>query len=170
MIRGLVVAMAMAACAQGAELEDPQLAAPLVLHETEPAVTICGMAFDPAPELLAATEAAAERWSAATGCDVRVEPGGVPVRITSPEERGGHRAAAVRDRATGDWSVGVAPGLLPWTAETMLVHELGHVLGCLEHTTGGLMAERFELYTPIDASALACVCTAIACAVFAPER
>src|SRR5689334_8283138 len=41
----------------------------------------CGMAFDPAPELADATRAAAERWSVATGCDVRVEAGGIAVSL-----------------------------------------------------------------------------------------
>jgi len=134
-----------------------------------PIVARCGMTFDPAPALLEATEAAATRWSAATGCDVRVEAGGVPVRFASAEERGGHQAAAVRNRVTGEWSVGVAPSLLRWTAETLLTHELGHVLGCLGHTTDGLMAETTTLYAPIDASALDCVCSSLACALFAPE-
>jgi hypothetical protein len=167
-IRSLVLALAIAACAQRADI-DPQLVGPFVLHAGEPDPAPCGMAFDPAPELLAATESAAARWSAATGCDVKVESGGVQVRIASTAERGGHQAAAIRNRETGEWFVGVAPGLLPWTAETLLAHEFGHVFGCLRHSAEGLMAETTRLNAPIDVEALACVCTAFDCTVFAPE-
>jgi hypothetical protein len=167
-IRGLVLMLGVAACAQGAEI-DPQLEGPFVLHAggPEPEPAPCGLAFDPDPELLEATEAAAARWSAATGCDVRIEAGGIAVRIASTEQRGGHQAAARRNRETGEWAIGVAPGLLPWTADTLLTHEFGHVLGCVEHTPDGLMAEVIELYAPIDESALRCVCAVLECAVFA---
>jgi hypothetical protein len=45
------------------------------------------MAFDvQAPELLEGTTTAAARWSKATGCDVRVETDGIPVRWATTEE------------------------------------------------------------------------------------
>ena len=63
MIRGLAMMLACVACAQGAEI-DPQLAGPFVLHADAPEPAPCGMAFDPAPTLVEATQRAAERWRA----------------------------------------------------------------------------------------------------------
>jgi hypothetical protein len=169
----LVLAMGLAACSSGVELEDARLSdADWVLHEAEPEP--CGMAFDPDPELLAATEAAAKRWSAATGCDVRIEAGGVPIVLAEPQdvrdESGTPKRAITEVRDGLPVRIAYRRGpLLPWTVETMLTHEMGHALGMREHTQTGLMAETTELGAPIDAESLAGVCAVLECSAFVPE-
>jgi len=126
------------------------------------------MAFDPAPELADATRVAAERWSAATGCDVRVEAGGVPVVLhPNPTLADGTPRRAVFDAGVGEIRYR-AGNIVSWTAETMLAHEIGHVLGCHGHP-GDAMAEETALRAPISAEPLECVCAAFPCASFSPE-
>jgi hypothetical protein len=195
MMRGLVLVMAMAACAQGAELEDPQLAGPFMLHqaEAEPEPVPCGMAFDPAPELLAGTEAAAERWSAATGCDVRVEAGGVPMKAwtslfaeTRPD---GH---TLLSRINHGGTMRHICGLSTWTEDASAVriidvslpypgcedvewsvaHEMWHALVAVKgHALSGIGAsgDSPDKSALIDAASLAAVCSSLPCSVFSPE-
>ncbi len=169
MIRGLVLVLGMAACSQGAESEDPQLAGPFVLHAGEPEPAPCGMAFDPAPELLAATEAAAARWSAATGCDVRVEAGGVPVIVADDLRTASGKRAAEAWRHTAaepdvcrridvDSELG---------GPISVAHGLGHCLGARGHAESGLMADGAP--GVIDAASLSLVCSLLDCTAFAPE-
>src|SRR5688572_7257453 len=107
MMRGLVLVMAMAACAQGAELEDPQLAGPFVLHAGAPERLV----FSPDEALQLSTAAAAERWSNAGGLDVRVGDGGARVeaadRVFQPSS--GEEVCAHAYRAEGRIVVATRP-------------------------------------------------------------
>jgi hypothetical protein len=137
----------------------------------------CGLALDPIPELLEGTRVAAARWSAATGCDVRVEAGGVPVRFATNEEVTGEdgelgRGVTSFDKATAELVfIGYRSGpVLPWTVDMTLTHELGHALGCHSHTSdGGVLDTPSQLYSKITADALTCTCASLACEVMVPE-
>lgn len=143
----------------------------------EPSAPSCGFALVPAPALVAEVKAAAERWSAATGCDVRIERGGVRVRLVPP----------MRTR-----SGGVQPGLTHWLDSGELVidvtdersapvipHELGHLLQLLgdapppperAHLTDGfsLLASGGGEGFITDAD-LEFVCSGFPCAARVPE-
>jgi hypothetical protein len=190
MIRGLVLILGLAACAQ-AEKIDPQLAGPFVLHETEPAVTLCGIALDPAPELAEATEAAAARWSAATGCSVHVEAGGLPVRAqgfifaeelpsgltrlhdTDPQLRYRELCGATLWRDDGATAVGILIATNDLCdSEEGAAHELGHLMAAKRgHSERGLMAgvNEPERTGAIDSASLEWVCEHFPCAAFNPE-
>lgn len=177
MMRGLVLVLAMAACAQGAEI-DPQLVGPFVPRAGELEPASCGMAFDPAPELLEATEAAAVRWSAATGCDVRVEAGGVPVVLVRGLVTASGKRAAGAWRHTAESDVCLRVDIDDeFGGPRAVAHELGH---CLmhrvnlapqnlagSHAESGLMAEGAP--GDIDGASLSLVCSSFDCAAFTPE-
>lgn len=60
--------------------------------------------------------------------------------------------------------------LLSWTVETTLAHELGHALGCHDHTTDGSVLDTpAPLYSKITSNALDCVCATLACEAYQPE-
>jgi hypothetical protein len=125
------------------------------------------MVFSPATELLDATTRAAARWSAATGCDVRVGTGGIPVVIL-PEVIL-NNGEARRSRAV----VGSSNDRIEYRrrnladAGEIMPHELGHMLGGYGHSDSGVMKGLPE--TPIDAASLLLVCENLHCESFAPE-
>lgn len=118
----------------------------------------CHVTLTPHDVLRADVEAAAERWSGSTGCDIEVGEGGVPVelvlRIQRPDGSDAPGATAA-DRSYVHISSRVGSSQ---RARTVL-HELGHLLGMNgEHAVG-----------VIDAEALSEVCSARACSAFRPE-
>jgi hypothetical protein len=126
--------------------------------------------------LLAETTVSAARWSAATGCDVRVEVGGLPVRFATPEELtmedGGHARGVASFGDDGQVKfIGYRSGSMnDWTVDMTLTHELGHALGCHSHTNdGSVLDSPSQLYSKITANALECVCASLNCEVFVPE-
>jgi len=176
MIRGLVLVLALASCAQGAELEYVDLSGPFVLRAASPELDLepCRIAFDPAPELLDATERAAGRWSAATGCDVHVQSGGIVIAVL-PEVID-NSGKATRARTTTVWIDGIlhtnriefrADSLDQ--AERIIPHEMGHALGGYGHAETGLMKEAPGNSEPIDAASLELVCSTLPCAWLSPE-
>lgn len=148
-------------------LDDAETPAPA---PTEPEG--CGMVFSPVPELLEATELATARWSAATGCDVRVGEGGVPVVFVDPiadglvGENGETAAGGVyRYELTGVCAqIGqVAEYMTPQT----VAHEMGHCIGQPGHTEDGLMSPYAK--GQLNAASLQRVCDVFPCAAFVPE-
>ena len=116
----------------------------------------CAVTFSPHELLRGATELAAARWAAATGCAVEVGPGGVPVelalRITRPDG----------SQAPGMWHAGKVSVHGATGAEQRartILHELGHALGMQSERCKGC----------IDPGALAEVCSALPCRAFEPE-
>lgn len=135
--------------------------------------SLCGLALDPEPGLVNATRVAAARWSAATGCGIRIAPGGV--RIAFVEQP--RLADGTPKRAVTIWSSLGHPlrieyrrsGFAEHAAEVLLAHELAHALGMREHTGTGIGADPVTLQANIDAATLDAVCSAWRCASFNPE-
>lgn len=190
-MRGLVLVLAIAACAQGAEI-DPQLVGPFVLHASSPEPEPCGMAFDPAPALLAATEDAAARWSAATGCDVRVEAGGVPIvawyslfveyregrALLSSINHGGtmRHICGLSTWTDDDSAVRIIDVSQPYPGcedtEWSVMHEMFHALvGERGHSESGVGASGNDpdRSPRIDEASLLAVCSRRPCSAFTPE-
>jgi hypothetical protein len=140
----------------------------------EPPVETCGMVFSPVPELLEATGVAAARWSAATGCDVRVGDGGVPVsEKTDLRDNEGAviygKASVILTADTREY-VGCAGIVLSATrGHSTLVHEMGHCLGAVGHTDGGVIDDHSNGSMSITAPDLSLVCENLDCAGFSPE-
>lgn len=136
-----------------------------------------------AVEVAEAVEGWAERWSAASGLDITVAAGGIPVVIESEvldaqgspmcagtgvvREPGGDRYRFTRMRLAFP-----TPKRCPgWQAS--IGHELGHVLAGPDapHAASGV----FEAWQPvgtravIDEASLDAVCTFAPCTAFAPE-
>lgn len=140
----------------------------------QPEPEACGMVFSPVPELLEATELAAARWSAATGCDVRVGEGGVPVVYVDPVADGlvgiggnGENASGgvYRYEETGACAQ-IGQVIEHSTAQTV-AHEIGHCIGQPGHTEDGLMSPFAK--GALNAASLERVCDVFPCAWFNPE-
>jgi len=134
----------------------------------------CGMVFTPVPELLEATEAAAARWSPATGCDVRVDEGGLPVVVL--DDVINLEGESKNARTTFKGEPGAATPLaievrrdIPRDFGRVMVHEMGHALGGHGHTDSGVMKGKSEAGAPIDALSLSLVCENLSCVAFVPE-
>lgn len=135
----------------------------------------CGLTLlSPEPELRAATESAAARWTKATGCEVRVAPGGVSIALvdhvfempdgsasfSDPEGTGEERAGANDYR-------GIAISRMQMDDLGMSVtHEVGHRLGA-KHTETGVMSLRGGAL--IDEASLESVCARLPCVAFNTE-
>lgn len=140
----------------------------------------CAVAFDPDQSVADVTDEWAGRWSTATGCDVRLESGGIPVRGVEDTliEDGKTRCGATRRLRRGEELVRVLDVEIDLTPPGGCVgwgytvgHELGHALGARGHTESGLMVDRLPLGVVhmIDAAALELVCAGLPCSEFNPE-
>jgi hypothetical protein len=164
-MKSLVLLGLLAACGGNAESEPDLLATvPYVLHD-EPRF---GLALTPHPALADATQRAAERWSSATGCDVRVAPGGVPVvHVRGLTTTSGKRAAGALRHTGNDVCkrIDIDDEL---GGPRTVAHEIGHCLGAHGHAESGLMAEGAGSGV-IEAASLTFVCSKVACTAFQPE-
>jgi hypothetical protein len=156
----LLAPLALAACG-GGDVVPPSVhdAAPPELAPT------CAVRFSPVPELTGATNSAAFDWGAATGCDVTVGEGGIPVVFSD----------AIVDKAEVDHPGGWQDGrILVHTGQArlyhILLHEVGHALGGLHVETDGALSGQKGYRNVIDAASLASVCAVLACPLFAPEE
>jgi len=71
-------------CAQAPVAAEAPATVETVTFETDVDPTFCQVIFTPDAGTLAETTEWAARWAAATGCDIRVGEGGIPV-LTVPE-------------------------------------------------------------------------------------
>jgi len=148
----------------------------VIVPVDEPESPPCGMAFDPDPELLDATQRAADRWSAATGCDIRIEDGGVPVivhdhlyAVKDPSQEICGLATCTEDESA---VIKLDVSLACSDTEDTTTHEMGHALARLKrHSLTGVMASGMNKNrtTVIDAASLELVCYSFECAEIVPE-
>jgi hypothetical protein len=148
------------------------------------------MAFDPAPELAEATERAAERWSAATGCDVHVDSAGVSLvawrRMFVDDLPDGH--VGISELPNPDGSSRTPCGLSTWRDGRVAIidvalssscelgyavaHEMGHALAGIQgHALDGVLAPGGTegAADVITEASLGLVCSSLPCADFKPE-
>lgn len=145
-------------------------------EEGEPAIV-----FTPDAKLATQTKTWAERWSKATGVDIRVGEGGIQVRavdaVTISDEDTCGATLHVLDRQNGEHlrsdlvEIDTTPpkGCVGWGYT--LGHEIGHALGAVGHTEDGLMQPTLPLGVVhvIDDAALELVCANLDCAWMTPE-
>lgn len=135
----------------------------------EPAPLPCGTVFTPDPELLADVTAAAARWSAATGCDVRVGEGGTRVRLVSEiNDNGTLRPGLTHYEADG---VTLVIAVIAARSGVVLPHEMGHVLDPKPGHVDGETALMSHAggNGRITAADLEYVCAGYGCEAFVPE-
>lgn len=126
------------------------------------------MSFAPDEALRLDVQAAAERWSAATGCAIEASDAGVPVVLVDSIERPDGSQAPGATSAERDL-VEVSALARPAQRQSTTFHELGHALGG-EHTeTDGILSGEKRRRDVIDAAALESVCSRLACLGFNPE-
>lgn len=172
----------LAACAGGVESDSPSSDAAALSADLE-APEACGAVLTPDADLLEETTAAADRWSKATGCDVRVGEGGMPVHLVDvvidgegnplPAHivGGFHRGenaiyvTPLRDAGTVTHEIGHA--LVP-RVDTAVYPDGHHDPEAVEGPCDALMCPGGGL-GHIKAQDLAMVCTGFACTAFAPE-
>jgi len=150
----------------------------------------CEMAFAPPPELLDATEAAAARWSAATGCDISVSDDGIPMKswphlFGELTADGKHNLlSAINHGGTmrslcglSTWeedapTVRIIDIALDCDVPDAVAHEMGHALAQLKrHSLTGVMADGKATARThaIDSASLELVCYSLPCRAFEPE-
>jgi hypothetical protein len=137
----------------------------------------CDVVLSPEPAFEAVTTVAAARWQHASGCNVSVGENGIPVRWDTenlvPE---GKRARTHFENGVPVYiaykrnsTISADPSSLTYQmAESLLTHEVGHVLGFDGHTDG-VMAEAPAIGALISASVLENVCDVVECTSFQPE-
>lgn len=159
------------------------VSAPVVIAETvetpeavETPAPACRVVFSPEESLRPETEEAAARWSKATGCDVAVGEGGIPVRLVDDlglSERGTrvHGWTHCLDTSVPCKRSGLVIDLTPEHKPAAMAHEIGHALpAIMAHVTDehALMdnsgGDGFIL-----AADLVQICSVLHCQAFAPE-
>lgn len=149
----------------------------------------CRVAFSPDEALRPAAEIAAARWSVATGCEILVADGGIPL-VAWPilfVEYTPDGQTLLADRNVGGTMRSIC-GLAEWNdadteverlhvalacdVEDAVTHEMGHALARIKaHSWSGVMAsgENEDRTHVIDVGSLELVCYPFPCASFVPE-
>lgn len=181
-VYAVLLCSASVACAGAGADPAPVFEAVLAQEETtEPEPAQCGMAFDVPPEIRPEGERAAARWSKATGCDVRVEAGGIQFfayeQLFGYEEDGElyFSSQAGEFRLCGLTKVGLWTVVGPCSGASMeltLLHEMGHHLGGEGHAAdGGAMAYgTSHVRNTLNSDTLTWVCEDFPCESFNPEQ
>jgi hypothetical protein len=126
------------------------------------------VAFSPDEALRLDVELAALRWGAATGCDVFVGDGGIPVLVVASVERpDGTQAPGKTSEARDRIEVNVRSR--PSQRTSTVLHEMGHALGGDHVGSRGVLSGEKGRVDVIDAPALESVCSRLPCAALSPE-
>ena len=136
----------------------------------------CTRVFSPSPEAYEYVARAAERWARATGCDVRVGEGGIPVvMVDEILDLDGNRAAGVSNvEACNVASIEIAR--YASRPSRVALHEMGHALSQPCNVYDGTGHADTGIMTPdsaadvIDAASLSLICEGgLDCRTFNPE-
>jgi hypothetical protein len=198
MERFVIASMLLLVCgcsAAGEDIQDDVVVNPDLVHEQadydaeKRGTAPCGFGVDPDPELYDFVFEAQERWFAATGCMIDIDPDGIPMHVWDHvfiDEAGGvydvdpqleYRETCGVTRRNNDGSA--KDIYVSWTDHggcrltTVVPHELGHVWSPPgQHAESGVMAsgkdpDRSPL---IDENTLAWTCQKLDCQTFNPER
>lgn len=146
------------------------------------------VSLSPDTEKVDTTRKVARMWSDATGWDIHIAEGGIPVHHVPVEDlsfsdcvkdgvpskcrRAGETSyqcpvtgCAERWKVEGIW---LSAELSDKVALRTLLHEMGHALGGFTHTETGIMASKAQGYT-LDDDAIDSVCERILCISPQPE-
>lgn len=163
-MRELLVALALCACTAP---DEPAAEAERVVL---PAADWrgCARVFTPEPGIAALTREAVAQWREATGCDLRVAEGGIPVRYVErvlndegEPQCGVTRRLRVDGVIVGAREVEISASIPDRCHDVArnLLHELGHALAPGRgHTSDGLMAPVPNDTDYVDGIAAAFVC------------
>lgn len=128
----------------------------------------CYVAFSPDEALRYDTEIAAARWSLATGCEVVVAEGGIPVVLASSILRpDGSESPGVTSAERDLVEINAQAGAEQ--RASAVLHELGHALGGDHTESDGVLSGKKGRRDVIDAPALVTVCSRLSCGVLSPE-
>lgn len=142
---------------------------PLPVEPPPERAIYCSVAFSPDEALRLDVEAAAERWSRATGCNIEVSDAGVPVRIAASIVRpDGTQAPGKTSEARDLIEVNVRLG--PGQRRSTVLHELGHALGGDHTDTDGALSGQKGRRDVIDDAACVTVCRSLDCGALSPEE
>lgn len=129
----------------------------------------CRVAFSPDEALLGDVEAAAQRWSTATGCAIEVSDAGVPVVIVASIVRpDGSQAPGATSPERDFVEINVRVGHAQ--RKRTVLHELGHALGGDHVSSDGVLSGQKGWRPVIDSAALESVCSRLDCPAFNPEE
>lgn len=167
LLRSLLALVVMAApslAGCGSEASPPSVAH-LARAGTIADASACAVIFSPAPELVGATNSAASDWSQATGCDISVGPGGIPVVLADsiPDADGAEHQGQTSDARDIIWVHRLAT-----RRYRVVLHEMGHALGGNHTDTDGCLSGALGRRDVVDEAALESVCAALPCQAFSP--
>jgi hypothetical protein len=130
----------------------------------------CKLSVSPDPSILSATESAINRWNQASGCNIQIADGGIPVRPVESIFTPDNQRALGRYTCNGNVSIEVLG--TSNRLESIIVHELGHAIsgGCESqaHSESGVMTETRSC-DQIDEASLNLICDRVECTAFNPE-
>lgn len=152
--RSIALVLALVGCACGEEALTP--------------AATCSVVLSPDEAIQGQTEAAAQRWSEATGCDIAVRPGGVPLHIVAGIRRPDGTQAPGATSAARDL-VEINVRVRGEQLAVTILHELGHALGGNHVATHGILSGEKGYDPVIDDLSLGEVCAHRSCLSFNPE-
>lgn len=167
-------------CAVGQEIDAWQSPYQNMAPETTPSPDFfepCSRSFSPDLETKTYVQSAVERWSAATGCDIYIGSGGLPVRAVDHvyKDDGSEAAGAARYDENGIGYSVLISRTRAFHKYIVAAHEIGHILsfpmadGQNHHTETGLMQPAVSIDNLIDEASLSLICEKLDCKEFNVE-